>query len=235
MVLRIALVSIKPGVGKTTSGLFICQSLHELGMSPLLVDADKGQSALEWMEDAEGLDFPVIGQHITTLHRSLPDLEGDREAIVIDVPQLEDHESIARGALLYADVWVFPIAPAGIEVRRTMRKLKTKLKGVKDERERFGLPRDPMVEVVLLNRTNRPYATKSGPDADVRQALIDPELNMDVLDNQVMFHDDLYRQCYGLPIETEGTTYPAVTKEILDRWRRYQDVKGMLTDSGETA
>ncbi|MFD0441320.1 nucleotide-binding protein [Streptomyces chartreusis] len=222
MVLRIALVSIKPGVGKTTSGLFICQSLHELGLSPLLVDADKGQSALEWMEDAEGLDYPVIGQHITTLHRSLPDLEGDRGAVVIDVPQLEDHESIARGALLYADVWVYPIAPAGIEVRRTMRKLKTKVKGIKDERERFGLSRDPMVEVVLLNRTNRPYATKTGPDADVREALTDAELDMTVLNSQVMFHDDLYRQCYGLPIETEDTTYPDVTKEIISMWEAAQ-------------
>ncbi|MGW6310204.1 nucleotide-binding protein [Streptomyces niveus] len=218
MVLKVALISIKPGVGKTTSGLFICQSLHELGKRPLMVDADKGQSALEWMEDAEGLDFPVIGQHITTLHRNLPDLEGDREAIVIDVPQLEDHESIARGALLYADVWVFPIAPAGIEVRRTMRKLKKKLDGIKDERERFGLSRDPLVEVVLLNRTNRPYATKTGPDADVRDALTDPELAMTVLESQVMFHDDLYRQCYGLPIETDDTTYPAVTKEIISMW-----------------
>ncbi|MCX4429433.1 ParA family protein [Streptomyces mirabilis] len=222
MVLKMALVSIKPGVGKTTSALFICQSLHELGKSPLLVDADKGQSALEWMEDAEGLDFPVVGQHITTLHRNLPDLEGDRGAVVIDVPQLEDHESIARGALLYADVWVFPIAPAGIEVRRTTRKLKKKLEGIKDERERFGLPRDPAVEVVLLNRTNRPYATKTGPDADVRDALMDGELSMSVLDSQVVFHDDLYRQCYGLPVETEGTTYPAVTKEILSRWEAAQ-------------
>ncbi|MFJ4418856.1 hypothetical protein [Streptomyces sp. NPDC088925] len=218
MIPKIALVSIKPGVGKTTSAMFICQSLHELGRPPLLVDADKGQSALEWMEDAEGLDFPVIGQHITTLHRSLPDLEGDRGALVVDVPQLEDHESIARGALLYADVWVFPMAPAGIEVRRTTRKMKKKLEAIKDERERFGLPRDPLVEVVLLNRTNRPYATKTGPDADVRDALTAPELGMEVLDAQVVFHDDLYRQCYGLEIETEGTTYPQVTKEILERW-----------------
>ncbi|MFJ4343648.1 hypothetical protein [Streptomyces sp. NPDC088915] len=218
MIPKIALVSIKPGVGKTTSAMFICQSLHEAGRPPLLVDADKGQSALEWMEDAEGLDFPVIGQHITTLHRSLPDLEGDRGALVVDVPQLEDHESIARGALLYADVWVFPMAPAGIEVRRTTRKMKKKLEAIKDERERFGLPRDPLVEVVLLNRTNRPYATKTGPDADVRDALTAPELGMEVLDAQVVFHDDLYRQCYGLEIETEGTTYPQVTKEILERW-----------------
>ncbi|WP_063047591.1 ParA family protein, partial [Nocardia pseudovaccinii] len=155
MVLRIALASIKPGVGKTTSALFIAQALHELGRSPLVVDADKGRSALEWMEDAEGLDFPVIGQHVTTLHRSLPDLEGERGAMILDVPQLEDHESIARGALVYADVWVYPIAPAGIEVRRTMRRLKTKLEGIRDLREQLGLSRDPMVEVVLLTRTNR--------------------------------------------------------------------------------
>ncbi|MGY3340968.1 chromosome partitioning protein [Streptomyces filamentosus] len=218
MVMRIALVSIKPGVGKTTSAMFVCQSLQELGLAPLLIDADKGQSALEWMEEAEGLDFPVVGQAITTLHRSLPDLENDRGAVVIDVPQLEDHESIARGALLYADVWVFPVAPAGIEVRRTKKKLTEKLNAIKDERERFGLPRNPMVEAVLLNRTNRPYATKTGPDADVREALTTGDNPLHVLTNQVQFHDDLYRQCYGLPVDTEGTTYPDVTKELLAWW-----------------
>ncbi|NQE72682.1 hypothetical protein NG2371_07175 [Nocardia gamkensis] len=174
------------------------------------------------MEDAEGLDFPVIGQHVTTLHRSLPDLEGERGAMILDVPQLEDHESIARGALVYADVWVYPIAPAGIEVRRTMRRLKTKLEGIRDLREQLGLSRDPMVEVVLLTRTNRPYATKTGPDADVRAALTDGDLRLTVMDAQVQFHDDLYRQCYGLPVELEGTTYPQVAAELIRRWEEAQ-------------
>ncbi|MFC7535709.1 hypothetical protein, partial [Actinoplanes sp. GCM10030250] len=110
------------------------------------------------------------------------------------------------------------VAPAGIEVRRTMRRLKTKLEGIRDLREQLGLSRDPMVEVVLLTRTNRPYATKTGPDADVRAALTDGDLRLTVMDSQVQFHDDLYRQCYGLPLELEGTTYPQVAAELIRRW-----------------
>ncbi|MFF2527269.1 nucleotide-binding protein [Streptomyces liangshanensis] len=216
--LRIAVVSVKPGVGKTTTGVFLCKSLHELGFDPLLADADKGASGMGWMEDAGGLDFPVVGQSITTLHRALPDLEAGRGAIVVDAPQLEDHEAIGRSALVYADVWLFPMAPAGIEVRRTMLKLRAKLDEARDLREQLGRPRNPLVELVLLTRTNRAYATKTGPDAEYRDALTKRDYR--VMKSVVAFNDDLYRQAYGNQVDTTGTTYPEVTKELIEEWER---------------
>jgi chromosome partitioning protein len=219
--LRVAIVSVKPGVGKTTTGLFLCQSFHEMEdmeLPPLLIDADKGESALDWMQDAGGLAFPVVGQHVTTLHRSAPDLEPGRGAVVVDVPQIEDHEGIGRGALAYADVWLFPVAPAGIEVRRTMRKLRTKLDQARELREQVGRPRDPLAELVLFTRTNKPFATKTGPDADYRQALTGQGYT--VMDTVIAFHDDLYRQAYGNEVSTAGTTYPQAAAEIVTRWKK---------------
>ncbi|MEV6840998.1 hypothetical protein AB0N17_42090 [Streptomyces sp. NPDC051133] len=219
-VLRIAFVSIKPGVGKSTSGIFLCKSLQEIGLDPLLADADKGASCLGWMQDAGGLSHPVIGQAITTMHRTLPGLEAGRGAVVVDAPQLEDHEAIARSALVYADVWIFPLAPGGMEVRRTMLQLRKKLDEARDMREQLGRPRDPICEMVLMTRTNRPYATKTGPDAEFREALT--EKGFRVMNTVIAFNDDLYRQAYGFEVDTTGTTYPAAAKEIIAEWERAQ-------------
>ncbi|MFI1890746.1 nucleotide-binding protein [Streptomyces jumonjinensis] len=217
-VLRVAAVSVKPGVGKSTSCLFLSQHWADQGWDPILADADKGASALGWMQDAGGLDYPVIGQSITTLHRSLPDLEPGRRAVVVDVPQLEDHAAIARSALTYADVWLFPLAPGGMEVRRTFRQLRVALDDARDLREQLGRPRDPLVELVLLTRTNKPYATKTGPDADFRKELT--EKGFRVMNTVIPFNDDLYRQSYGFPIDTSRTNYPAAANEILDAWEK---------------
>ncbi|WP_329224289.1 hypothetical protein OG352_39875 (plasmid) [Streptomyces sp. NBC_01485] len=217
-VLRIAAVSVKPGVGKTTTIMMLAASFKEMGRDPVVADADKGASGLGWMQDADGLSFPVVGQAITTLHRALRQLEAGRDTILVDAPQLEDHEAIGRSALVYSDVWIFPIAPAGIEVRRTMRQLRKKLNEARDMREQLDRPRDPMVEMVLLTRTNRPYATKTGPDAQYRDALT--EKGFRVMETVIGFNDDLYRQAYGNPIDTTGTTYPAAASEILTEWEK---------------
>jgi chromosome partitioning protein len=219
-VLRIAAVSVKPGVGKTTTIMFLAASYKEMKREPLVADADKGASALSWMQDAGGLSYPVIGQPITTLHRALPALESGRDTLLVDVPQLEDHEAIGRSALIYADVWILPMAPAGIEVRRTMRQLHTKLGEARDMREQLGLSRDPLVEMVLLTRTNRPYATKTGPDSEYREAL--ESKGFSVMETVIGFNDDLYRQAYGNPMDTTGTTYPAAAREILTAWEKAQ-------------
>ncbi|GGZ30480.1 hypothetical protein GCM10010327_70730 [Streptomyces nitrosporeus] len=218
--LRIAAVSVKPGVGKTTTMLFLCQAWADQKRDPLYIDADKGASGLGWMQDAGGLSYPVVGQPITTLHRTLPALENGRGVIGIDVPQLEDHAAIGRSALAYADVWLLPVAPGGMEVRRTILQLRTALDDARDLREQIGRPRNPMAELVLLTRTNRPYATKTGPDADFRKALT--EKGFRVMNTVVPFHDDLYRQSYGYPIDTTGTTYPAAADEIITAWEEAQ-------------
>ncbi|MFD1276874.1 AAA family ATPase [Streptomyces kaempferi] len=58
MTLSYAFVNLKPGVGKTTSAVWLAHALHELGVSPLLVDSDPASSALRWSELAGASRFP---------------------------------------------------------------------------------------------------------------------------------------------------------------------------------
>lgn len=218
---RWALISVKPGVGKSTSGIFLGQALYEANLSPLLVDSDKGQSCHRWDELAGGMPYPVVSKASRSLDKTLPDLEDGRRAIVVDVPQIEDHAAIARGAMLYADRWIMPLAPSILEVDRMFADegdsgkdvLGDFLEDVQDLRERAGKPRADVV--VLLTRTNTKKATKNGPDADVRAAL---EANgYETLSTQIPHNDSMYRQSGGTRIRALGTPYERALKELLAR------------------
>lgn len=218
---RWALISVKPGVGRSTSGIFLGQALYEANLSPLLVDADKGQTCHRWDELAGGMAYPVVSKTSRSLDKTLPDLEDGRGAVVIDTPQIEDHAAVARGAMLYADRWIMPLAPSIVEVDRMFADdndsgkdvLGDFLEDAQDLRERAGRPRADVV--VLLTRTNTRKRTKNGPDADVREAL--EGHGYETLDAQIPHNDSLYRQSGGTRVRAIGTAYERVAKELLAR------------------
>lgn len=205
--LSCAIANLKPGVGKTTSAVWLSAALTERNLSTMLVDADKGRSAQRWEELADGLGYPVVSMPVIDLYRRLPDLVAGRDAVVIDVPQIEDHARIARGALRWADVWIVPVAPSGVEIDRMMADLQAQLEEVQSLRERWA------AVYVLLNRTNRAKPTRTGPDAEVRAVLTDHGYN--VLETQVPHSDSLYRQSYGTQITAAGTAYADLATELL--------------------
>ncbi|MGW9441164.1 hypothetical protein [Streptomyces sp. NPDC055607] len=212
MVYRWALVSQKPGVGKSTSGIFLAQALYEQGDDPILIDADKGQTVQDWDEMAGGMPYPVASKPVKNLHRTLPDVVRGRGAVVIDVPQVEDHEQIAKGAMLFSDLWILPIAPSPVEVRRLFRDevFGDFIQDMQDLREEIG--RDPAEVVFMLTRTNTNRATKTGPDRDVRDELAKHAYR--TLDAQIMFHDDMYRQSGGSRVRAIGTAYERAAREL---------------------
>ncbi|MFJ5939394.1 division plane positioning ATPase MipZ [Streptomyces sp. NPDC093071] len=218
---RWALISVKPGVGRSTSGIFLGQALYERDLSPLLVDADKGQTCHRWDELAGGMPYPVVSKTSRSLDKTLPDLEDGRGAVLIDTPQIEDHAAIARGAMIYADRWIMPLAPSVVEVDRMFADdndngkdvLGDFLEDAQELRERAGRPRADVV--VLLTRTNTKKATKNGPDADVREALAGR--GYETLTAQVPHNDNLYRQSGGSRVRAMGTAYERVLKELLAR------------------
>ncbi len=57
--MRILLVSLKGGVGKTTTAVHLAGALAAKGKT-LLVDADPAQGALEWATRGTGLPFDVV-------------------------------------------------------------------------------------------------------------------------------------------------------------------------------
>ncbi|MEU8764992.1 hypothetical protein [Streptomyces sp. NPDC048659] len=202
-------------MGKSTSGIFLAQALYEQGDDPMLIDADKGKTCLDWDEMAGGMPYPVVSKPVKDLHRTLPEITRGRGSVVIDVPQVEDHERIAKGALLFADLWVLPIAPSPVEVRRLFRDavFGDFLEDMQEARQDAG--RQPAGVVFLLTRTNTNRATKAGPDRDCRDELANH--GFATLDAQIMFHDDMYRQSGGARVRALGTAYERAAKELKDR------------------
>ncbi|MFI1169255.1 AAA family ATPase [Streptomyces sp. NPDC020801] len=207
MSLSYALVNLKPGVGKTTSAVWLAHALHESGISPLLVDSDPASSALRWSELAGGFPFPVFALPVGDVHRRVDDFLGNRQAVVFDAPQLEDHSHIARSVMRYASQWIVPVTPAPIELDR-MATIDREMGDVQ------SLRAVPARAAVLLNRTNRPEATRTGPDADARDAL--GERGFDVLSTHIP-RLDLYAQSFGSPVQVKGTAYMDLAEELIKR------------------
>ncbi|WP_341868683.1 ParA family protein [Streptomyces carpinensis] len=205
--LSYAFVNLKPGVGKTTSAVWLAHALHASGLTPLLVDCDPASSALRWSELAGGFPFPVFALPVGDVHRRVNDFLDNRRAVVFDAPQLEDHAHIARSIMRYASDWIVPVTPAPIELDR-MAPIDREMDDVQSLRAR------PARAAVLLNRTNRPDATRTGPDADAREALT--ERGFDVLSTHIP-RLDLYAQSFGGPVEVKGTAYMDLAEELVNR------------------
>ncbi|SEF16552.1 plasmid segregation oscillating ATPase ParF [Streptomyces sp. 2112.2] len=205
-----ALVNLKPGVGKSTSAVFLAAALAEAGQDPLFVDADKGKTGLRWDELAGGLGYPVVHKPTKTLHSALPDMARRHGSIVLDVPQVEDHAAIARSACRFADTWVLPFAPAGVEVDRVF--ADDRLTDFLEDTQ--SLRHKPARVVVLLNRTNTLRPTRTGPDAEVREVLA--EMGWHVLTTQIPQHDGQYRQTFGTKIRAIGTPFQRLLTELTE-------------------
>ncbi|GAA3117827.1 ParA family partition ATPase [Streptomyces rameus] len=207
MPLSYAFVNLKPGVGKTTSAVWLAHALHASGFSPLLVDSDPASSALRWSELAGGFPFPVCALPVGDVHLRVNDFLGGRQAVVFDAPQMEDHAHITRGIMRYAGEWIVPVTPAPIELDR-MAPIDREMDDMQ------SLRAEPARAAVLLNRTNRPDATRTGPDADAREALV--ERGFDVLSTYIP-RLDLYAQSFGSSVEVKGTAYMDLAEELIKR------------------
>ena len=212
--LTLALANLKPGTGKTTSAVWLAHVFAQAGNSVLLVDADPSGSALEW-SDLAAMDphlakpeaafpFRIVALPSRELHRRVPEIAQSDDVVIIDTPQLEDHASIARSALRYADEVLIPCAPSPIEITRTS--------PVRDEIAEVSAFRDtPARSAVLLNRCiARAHSTN-----DAREAL--QHLGYDVL-STVVPRREVYAQSFGLPIKQTGCdVWRQVARDIVAR------------------
>ncbi|MGE4306614.1 MAG: ParA family partition ATPase [Novosphingobium sp.] len=110
----VALLNQKGGVGKTTLALHLAGRWARQGRRVLLIDADPQASALDWSEQRarEGLPrlFGIVGLARDTLHREVPELARDVDAVVIDGPPRV--AALMRSALLTADLALIPVQPS---------------------------------------------------------------------------------------------------------------------------
>jgi chromosome partitioning protein len=211
--LRVALLNLKPGTGKTTSAVWLAHIFVQAGQHVLLVDADPSGSALEW-SDLAAMDpgvppraafpFRIVALPSRGLHQRVPEIAHADDVVIIDAPQLEDHAGIARSAMRYADEILIPCAPSPIEINRTT--------PVRDEITEVEAIRDtPVRSAVLLNRC----VTRANSTANAREVL--EGLGYDVLRTAVP-RLEVYAQSFGTPIpETGRDVWRGVAHDLIER------------------
>jgi len=192
---RLAVLNLKGGTGKTTSAVFLSGGLNLDGPT-MLIDADPQGSALSWSEAAGGFEFPVVSLPVRDLHRRVPQLARGYKHLVIDTPPGD--EGIVRSALLSADLALIPIPPSLMDLDRLMPTLE-----LLSEVE----PLNPVRVLVLLTRVRR--NTRSARAA--REALA--ELGMPVMETEIPLKE-AYAAAFGLPLE-RLYEYELAARELL--------------------
>lgn len=194
--MRIAVVNLKGGVGKTTTSVCLALELAKLGRT-LLVDADPQQSALSWSEQA-GWTAPVTMARATKdLNRWLPAAAEGYDHVVIDTPP--GHPEIVTSAALAAEVALIPVPPSLMDFDRLSPTIDL-LANVE--------PLNPTLSVqVLLTRL------RSGTNTSKFAREVLSELGLPILAAEVPLRES-YAVAFGT-LPTTATEYAAVLAELL--------------------
>jgi chromosome partitioning protein len=195
--MKLSVINLKGGTGKTTSAMFLAAGLNRKGRT-LLIDADPQGSALSWSESAKELPYPVIGLPVKDLQKRVPTFARDYEHIVIDTPPGE--VAIVRSSLLAADTALITISQGLLDIDR----LRPTLELLEEVEDFVTLDVN-----VLLTRVRK--GTKSSKAA--REILM--ELELDVLDAEITLLE-VYANALGL-VPDDLAEYSEVLEQLLKR------------------
>ena len=197
--MKIAVVNLKGGSGKTLSSFFLATAFSKRGRT-LLVDCDTQGSALSWARSAEDgeavLSFGVMGLPVKDVHRRIRSFAEDFDFVVFDTPPGE--LAIARSALMASDRALIVVPPTPIDLDRVLPTLEL----VADVEDMTGLTCQ-----VLLTRVRR--IAREG--RDTREAMA--QMGLPVLQTEIPFLS-FYQESFGTGI-TDTREYEQVVCELL--------------------
>jgi chromosome partitioning protein len=101
----IAVLSLKGGVGKTTTALYLAAVASSQGQAVTIIDADSEHSA-----------FKVVEGEPDRLARQVKAALNEGRTVIIDTPPNSRELLLRAGGL--ADIALVPVAPTGLEVDR---------------------------------------------------------------------------------------------------------------------
>ncbi|WP_295815602.1 ParA family protein [uncultured Deinococcus sp.] len=190
----IAVLSLKGGVGKTTTTVYLAAVAAAAGHHVTIVDADSEHSAHRWASHAE-LPFTVVAGEPDRLARQVKAPLAEGHLVIIDTPP-NSRELLMRAASL-ADIALVPVAPTGLEIDR----LRPTLELLAD----MQAQREDLDVAILLTRYNpRRRLAKEAEDALV---------GLPVLESRVR-ELEAYKAAFGAE-PTDLGEYEAVWKELM--------------------
>jgi len=113
--MNIIVTSLKGGVGKSTTSIYLSAAAVERGYDPVtLVDADPQASSAEWLElwPLEGIDV-IEAPSERTATRAIQRADG---LVIVDTPP--GNERATQSAVTLADAVVIPTRAGGVEYSR---------------------------------------------------------------------------------------------------------------------
>jgi len=112
-VVRVAIVSLKGGVGKTTTAVYLAAVAARGRRAVKVVDADPQGSAAVWLEERPIEGVEVLEAPSERLLRKALGPDDDRTVVIVDTPPAS--ERLTTTALAAADVVVIPTRIGGVE------------------------------------------------------------------------------------------------------------------------